>query len=450
MEDHDRDGFSYPPLPRAGPTPIWATQIPTAVQPVYTQQGHRRTKESAGRRFYKAFLVAFGVWLLVFALFGSLRVQSRRHLGPPSEDYDYPISNDIEASSCATSWPEVENPDFSDFPYSAYTSFDFDLPSKTLLLHSKGGLSNGHLTITSSPDVSKVRVVVTVSYHEAVVRNAAKVCFIERSEGERGVGIFTPEPWHYSGRLFLDVELILPRSDSILHVNGLSTDVSNFSHDVDGLNVYFNDISLRASNGVIHAKPLVASIASVKASNCSIIGVFAVVDSLELKTSNAVLDANVSITGDSGLEKTRDITMETSNGSLNYVVDFGPTAGKAGSFHVKADTSNGKMTGKIVSAPLNSVLAVDAKTSNEKASLALPSTYEGSFAVSTSNAAATFKTTDQNDPACGSDASCRGRHYHLMKVTKSSVKGSVCWDSQNAYRGNVNLGSSNGAVTLYL
>ncbi|KAF7350932.1 hypothetical protein MSAN_01655300 [Mycena sanguinolenta] len=474
----DASASNAPPAyapPRADPTPIGNTQIPYVVyQPVYTQQGQqgqRRTEEPAGRRFCKAFLIAFGIWLLVSALFGSITAESS--LGY----YDYPIPGGVEPSNCATDWPEMTNPDSSDFPYSASTSFDFDLPSKTLLLLSKGGLSKGHLKITSSPHVANVRVKVTVNYWKAAVRDAAKVCFIKRSEGESGVGIFTPQPWRsraYYDRLFFDVELILPHSDPILHVNGLSTDVSNFSHDVDGLNVYFDDLSLGTSNGKIRANSLTAAQvalttsnaavaidnlaalkASIKSSNGRITGTYAVVDSLTLKTTNGAIDVAASITGSSSsLERPQDITMQTSNGPLNYIVNLGPTAGEAGSFRVKADTTNGNMRGKIVSAPLNSVLAVDAKTSNNKASLALPSTYEGSFAISTSNAAATleYPPPGQKDPACGSDAKCKDRErvVHAGSNKKYSVQGTVHWDPKNARRGNVNLGSSNGAATLYL
>ncbi|KAJ6497441.1 hypothetical protein C8R45DRAFT_1072023 [Mycena sanguinolenta] len=458
---------AYTPPPLADPTPIGNTQIPyTVYQPVYTQQGQRRTKEPAGRRFCKAFLVAFGIWAL-FAFFANLAVQSM----------DYPIPKGVKIPVCATTWHEKSNPDpdFSGFPYSATNSFDFNLPS-TILLFSKGGLSNGHLKITSSPDVGAVRVNVTVNYWRAAVRDVAKVCFIERSEGEGGVGIFTPRSWRsrsYSDRLFFDVELILPRSKSTLHVNGLHTDVNNFSHDVEALDAYFNDLSLTASNGKIQAKSLtaaqialttsnaavavdslVAPKASVKLSNGPITGNYAVVDSLTLKTTNGAIDVTASITGNSTLEKTQDITMQTTNGPINYIVDLGPTAGDAGSFRVKATTSNDKVTAKIVSAPLNSVLAIDTRTSNHLASLALPSTYEGSFSISTSNSAAAVSRTNpqEKDPACGSSAKCKGRKrtFYLTKVTKSSSKGSVYWDSQNTDRGSVVLSSSNGAATLYI
>ncbi|KAF7350924.1 hypothetical protein MSAN_01654500 [Mycena sanguinolenta] len=459
---------AYTPQPRADPTPIGDTQIPYAVyQPVHTQQGRqRRTGESAGRRFCEAFLVAFGIWVS-FAFFVKLAVQSA----------DYPIPSGVKLIVCATTWHEKSNPDpdLTVFPYSATTSFDFDLPSTTLLLLSKGGLSNGHLKITSSPEVRTVRVNATVNYWLPAVRDAVKVCLIERSEGESGVGIFTPQRWPgrtYADRLFFDVELILPSSDSILHVNGLSTDVNNFSHDLDTLDVYFNDLSLTASNGKIQAKSLtaaqvslttsdaaiavdslVALKASVKLSNGPITGNYAVVDSLILKTSNGAIDVAASIAGNSSLEKIQDITMQTSNGPLDYVVDLGPTMGEADSFRVRADTSNGRIIGKIISAPLNSILDTHARTSNHPVSLAIPPTYEGSFTISSNSAASVARTNPrEKDPTCGSDANCDGRKriFYLTRVTKSIYEGVIGWDSQNVDRGSIFLGSSNGVAVLYI
>ncbi|KAF7350925.1 hypothetical protein MSAN_01654600 [Mycena sanguinolenta] len=466
---------AYTPPPRGDPTPMGNTQIPYAVyEPVYTQleqgqQSQQLTEEPAGRRFCKAFLVALGIWAL-FTFFANLTFA---YLAVQS--VGYPIPSGLKLPVCATTWHEKSNPEpFSAFPYAATASFDLNLPSRTLLLLSKGGLSNGHLKITSSPDVRTVRVNVTINYWIPAVRDAAKVCFIEGSEGEGGVGIFTPQPWRvrtYADRLFFDVELIFPRSDSILRVNGLSTDVNNFSHEVDALDSYFNDLSLTGSNGKIQAKSLtaaqatlttsnaavavdnlVAPKASIQSSNGPITGTYAIADSLTLKTSNGAIDVAASITGNSSLEKPQDITMQTSNGPLNYIVDLGRTAGEAGSFSVKADTSNGKITGKIVSAPLNSILGTHARTSNHLVSLALPSTYEGSLSISSNSAPTVSRDTQQKHPACGSDANCNGpkRIFYLTKVTKSIFEGAICWDSQNADLGSVFLSSSNGVAALYL
>ncbi|KAF7362448.1 hypothetical protein MVEN_00592400 [Mycena venus] len=463
--------YSTPPPTQAGPTPIGNTYA--AYQPVYTP-GQLRLGESAGQRFCKAFLVAFGVWILASALLGSITASGA------FEDYGpYPIPGDVETNHCVTAWSgDIKNPTFPFFPYSAATSFEFSLPSKTLVLLHKGGISNGHLKIRSSSEVTdKVRVNVKVNYYKAAVRDTAQVCLIERSKGESGVGIFTPKPWRSppsTDRLSFDVELILPRAKSVLNINALSTDVNNFSHDIDSLDgFYFNNLSLTVSNGEIQAAylgsekialttsngnvavdSLVAPVATLRSTNGGVSGTYAVVDSLDLQTSNGVVDVAVTFTGGRSHKSTKELTLHTTNNALNYIVNLGAASDKTGAFRVKADTSNGKLTGEIVSAPLNSVLAIDTSTTNSQASLTLPSTYEGGFQVATSNAPVLVKRVDLNeqDPACDYKQNCKGRtrSFKTTTVTKRSVTGYVHWDKKNANRGKVSLTSSNGATTLYV
>jgi hypothetical protein len=140
--------------------------------------------------------------------------------------------------------------------------------------------------------------------------------------------------------------------------------------------------------------------------------------------------------------------------ALNCLVDLTTTSGKAGAFNVKAETSNAGLTAKIASAPLDSVLAVEGKTSNNRASMTLPSTYEGSFSVITSNGPMAVQRVnpDEEDPACGSDKKCksRSRTIHTTSADKRRIQGKVYWDEQNANRGTVALQTSNAPATVYL
>jgi hypothetical protein len=141
--------------------------------------------------------------------------------------------------------------------------------------------------------------------------------------------------------------------------------------------------------------------------------------------------------------------------ALHCVVNLlAPILGQAGTFHIRAHTLNAPLQAEIASAPLDSVLTVDAKTSNRVASVALPSTYEGSFEVVTSNAPATFERVNPGarDPACERDETCSGRSRSVRATAakRSSVAGTAYWDQKNADRGKVSLTSSNGPATLYL
>ncbi|KAK7043533.1 hypothetical protein R3P38DRAFT_2885863, partial [Favolaschia claudopus] len=388
-------------------------------------------------------------------------------------DYEYRIPEEIATSHCDTSWSDPMRNPSSSYPHASSTSFTFPVPSETLLLLSKGGLSGGHLRITTS-EGSDVRVNVQVNYYKDAIRDLARVCMTAREDGELGVGIFTPQPWRrrsWTDRLSFDVELIIPRS---AHVNALSTDVSNFSQDVESLpGVYFNRLSLKGfngkidteeltaanatldtSNGSVNAKALVAPRAKVTSSHGGISGSYAVVDSLILHTSNGAIKAAVSITENSGLQTPKEITLRTTNNALDYNLNLGPTSAKAENFIIKTTTSNGKLTGQIASAPLNSVLSIDAQSSNSRAQLTLPPTYEGRFEVATSNAPVQVLVLndDQPDPACEGKRNCKGRQraVHTGTVSKRSIMGAVHWDKKNGDRCFVNLKSSNGLTTLYL
>ncbi|KAJ7033399.1 hypothetical protein C8F04DRAFT_1104620 [Mycena alexandri] len=466
-------GSGGPPAyePRGGgPSPIGGAQVPyTAVyQPIHAQQ---REGESAGKRFFKAFLVALGIWFLVSALVGS--VVDDRALGY----HDYPIPGDVETENCVTEWKGQTIPSpFSSFPYSASTTFDFALPSETLLLISKGQLSSGNLKIKTSTKITDaVQVKVTVHYHTTAVRDSAKICMIGRQKDEAGVGIFTPTYWRRRSRtdfLFFDVELTLPHSTSTQYINALSTDVNNFSHDVETLkNVFFGHVSLTASNGKILTQDvtaetitfttsnavitssLVALDAKVRSSNGHINGHYAVTNSLDLHTTNGAIKV-AAILNVSDTETPKTVSMTTSNGVLDAQINLGTSNGKPGSFRVITTTTNSGLTTHIDSAPLDSVLNVDARTSNGRAYLGLPSTYEGKFSAATSNGKLAVSGANPNepDPACKGDSKCTGRQRttETSTVNKRLVVGSVYWDKKNAARGKASVTTSNSAVTLSL
>ncbi|KAJ7645902.1 hypothetical protein DFH06DRAFT_579466 [Mycena polygramma] len=460
---------SAPPAyaPRgAGPSPLGSSQVPyTPYQPVHTQPAHtqRREGESAGQRFCKAFLVAFGVWILLTMLFGSIADSGVGH-------FEYPIPPGVDAGDCETSWSgELKHPGFTSYPYSASTSFRFSLPSKSLLLLSKGDLSNGNLKITTSDSADKVSVNVTVNYHKSAVRDAAKICFIQRNDGESGVGIFTPLRWRsrsHTDRLSFDVELVLPRA----LINALSTDVNNFSHDIDNLLgvLGFGDLALKATNGRIQAKALsantaalsttngavsldslIATTVAVRSSNAPISGAYVVADSLALQTTNGRIDAAVTVSVN-GAKSTKDVALRTTNSALDAVINLYDD--KAGKFDIVTETTNGALSTKIAAAPLDSTIVLKAKTSNHRASVALPATYEGSFSVATSNAAVVVEdsNSEAQDPACTVWGECRTRTVHTTSVTKRSAAGHVHWDEKNANRGKVTLATTNGRASLSL
>ncbi|KAJ7180577.1 hypothetical protein C8R46DRAFT_587094 [Mycena filopes] len=469
----DASGSGAPPayVPReGGPSPIGSSQVPyTVYQPAYTQQ---RAGESAGKRFFKALLVALGIWFLVSALVGS--VVDDRYSIQALGRYDYPIPHDVDMEQCVSEWSRATRNVASSFPYSSTTTFDFALPSEALLLLSKGQLSAGNLKIkTASSITDAVSVKVTVNYHTTTVRDAAKVCMIGRNKGEVGVGIFTPTYWRrrsWTDALSFDVELTLPYSKSTQYIKALSTDVNNFSHNVGTLrNIFFGDISLRASNGKISTEDitaetaafttsnamitstLVALDAEVRSTNGAIFGHYAVTNSLDLQTTNGAIKV-AALLNASDTDSAKTVSMITTNGVLDAQISLATSNGKPGSFRVKTITTNSGLTTQIDSAPLDSVLSVEAKTSNSRASLALPATFEGRLLATTSNGPIVVLRRNPNepDPACKGDSGCtdRKRSLETSVINKRSLVGAVYWDKKNAARGDASLSTTNAGLTL--
>ncbi|KAJ7478593.1 hypothetical protein B0H11DRAFT_2027937 [Mycena galericulata] len=496
-------GSGVPPpayVPReAGPTPIGAAQARYPVyEPVYPQP-----RQSAARRFFLAFLTAFGIWLLVSALLGSIFDHSV--VGGGSDRWEYPAPPDVISNDCATAWlgGEKRNSPFRSFPYSVEASLDVPLPRETLLLLSEGSLSAGNLKITTSQAVTGIaRVHITVHYYQQDVRDKARICLIDRKDGERGVGIFTPKYWRNpsrTDRLYFEVVLTLPQGFPTLYLNRLATDVNNFSHDLDSLKdiIHFGEISLKGSNGkisaqtlgaenatlttsnaVVSADYLVAPSIAVRTSNGGISGSFNAVDSIVLRTSNGPINVQVALdVGDS--KETKSITMSTTNDRLESNVALFTSTGTGGIFLVKADTINGRLKTVVSSAPLDSVLNVAATTSNSQASLQLPSTYEGGFELHTSNAVPSIKRLNPYEPDPAHKR--RTRHVETEEVAgsiehlrrriailerqmaldqdpvsaaetfkKGKTTGVAYWDKKNEHRGAATLTSSNGPVTLYI
>ncbi|KAJ7198498.1 hypothetical protein GGX14DRAFT_469498 [Mycena pura] len=487
-----------PPAYTARDAPVGAAHAgPQAAiyQPVYPQP--QLVGESAGRRFFKAFMVALGLWLLASALVTS--VVDDGAIGR-FRDNEYPVPTGVHLTRCITDWSEGETtktPVFTTpYPYGTTVSFDFSMPPETLLLMSKGSLSSGQLKVTTA-DTTDVKVKVTVYYHNQRARDTAKICMVSRKDGEQGVGIFTPKWWQLPRdrnlRLSFDVELILPRGSALSSpqsVNALSTDVDNFSHEVDSLEDIFNfrHLSLTGSNGKISARSLRARDATLKTSNGAIIidslsastaklttsdglslvalnaavrssnggisGSFNVCESLDLTTSNGPIVVTVGINS-SDSSKASTLTMRTSNALLASTIDLHTASGKGGKFPITATTSNARLSTTIAALPLDAVLKLEARTSNDLAEATVPLTYEGAFSLTTSNEVPSVRRADpkERDPACAEDGvacDARRRTVETRVVKKNMVMGVTYWDKANARRGDVSMRTSNGHVTLTL
>ncbi|KAK0495084.1 hypothetical protein EDD18DRAFT_1173857 [Armillaria luteobubalina] len=467
--------YSTPP-PAYGST---SSNFPRRVDPapprtLYLRQPEPPCRRSPAKRFFKAFCAAILIWFLL-AMFTSSIVDAggfHRGRGGYLQDFpdsDFPIPNGHTVRECIQGQGWTSTGSGGGFPsqrYSAHTSFDLPLISETLFLLSQGSLSSGAVNVVTSPTLKDVvRVDVAIQYYRQRVLDYARVCLLQRQEGENGVGVFTPRWFNnpsYQDRPHFDITVTIPEpsSTSASNIKNFETDVPNFSQSLQDLEgrVHFGKISLKGSNMQIQAESLefdygkivtsnapiqINSLdavgADVHTTNAPIQGRFVASGSLVLKTSNAPIRVDVDL-GDMDTTKST-LELTTSNNIIEGGIKlFSPSS------DVSARTSNGPLQIKVLESPVDSKVKLDARTSNAFAEVGLPPTYEGSYSLSTSHMQPSLRVGEMADPAG------RGRRRTVKQntVRRGETIGEVYWDERNRGRGTVLVRSSNGPISLKL
>jgi len=402
--------------------------------------------------------------------------------------WSQPISNSLLAGESPELEGSGEMVDFNTFgsssevstagiPWRNSTNMSFSISDAssldTLYFLSRGSLATGSVRVFTKGDGSNagagagnngddtgddddtVRVYVRVYYHTQAALERVSVCDLERSGGkQRGVGIFTPRNWHTRNPLDylrFEVDVVLPpESASSLHTSPkllkrLETDYSNFALQLGVLR--FNSMDLATSNAPIISNAIIAEDIHVKSSNGPIIGSFNVSSSLKLVTSNGKIQVDVNMRSDKASKPT-DLVMRTSNGPVEASLELIAADSPADSaFRIQSTTSNNHNDVAVKAQPLGtSLVTVDSKTSNSKASVLLPPPFEGSFTLRTSNAQPNVVADDVEDP------SGEGRRRQLTwSRYGNTANGLVNWGAPRSKpKSWVHLESSNSPVTLLL
>ncbi|KDQ56481.1 hypothetical protein JAAARDRAFT_36637 [Jaapia argillacea MUCL 33604] len=449
------------PAPPPYPGPYQAAYQTHAVPPP-----HPVNRETAGRRFFRAFFVAVLIWFLLGMLTRSMvdLANSARHHGQyatfdqlPGSLRGWPEASDGRIDHC-TSFRDRESVTSSNSTTAASgtASAHFELPasSDVLYLFARGSKVYGNVEITDSSDVLdvvKVDMTITYSREEALAR--ATICKLSRSGGHNGVGIFTPSWPGTSPMDFLrfDIVVRLPATsiDTPLELKTFETDLPMFSHVIDDLErkVQFESISLRSSNMMISSAGISANNAEIKTSNAPIEGSFKTDNSLTLVTSNAHIKASVGLYSKQNKFATQ-VDMRTSNGPIESDISLTSSEGSSGgSFKVIGSTSNAHLDVQFPVSPVSSRLNVDLKTSNAPATVAMHPAYEGTFNLRTSNLRPSIESPDTVEDPSGKG---RKRSVYQSSYTRGNIEGMVYWDKLNRDAGDVHVKSSNAPIRLVL
>ncbi|KAJ6472403.1 hypothetical protein C8R45DRAFT_1012974 [Mycena sanguinolenta] len=411
-----------------------------------------RARRSPLRRFMLSFLVAVGI-------LGLIKIVHHRHLGhrmPWDEQWNMPAN--VVADQC------VSDDHFSG--NSAEVAFDIPLNPETVLLLSRyrpssffgvGSSMSGRVHVTTSTRLKNTARVVIHS-----LRNTgARACLVTGTEGEIGVALFSQTSWWMGfSAAFINIDLVLPRASTALELKGIVAELPNFSFDVENLRgaVDFQSATFHTSNAAIEVESLVASHArlrssnaritanslissdlTISTSNAGISGTFNTSSSLTLTTSNAPIAVTVGLENNHHTRPTT-LVMRTSNDHVDAEVTLVTDARKGGDFSITGTTSNRKIAIAVPGSPVDSALALTARTSNAAAEVKLHSAYQGSFMVSTSNASPTVERLNMTGDA---------REFEYSEV-HGHGRGYVYSKEANKGLGRVMVSTSNAPAMLFV
>lgn len=225
--------------------------------------------------------------------------------------------------------------------------------------------------------------------------------------------------WHQTGKFFVSFPFAI-YSCFEQSVIAEEADVRTSSGDIDGRYVSSGDLTLKTKNGHIRA-----AVEFGQAERLSV---------LDVTTTNKygpffAPDRPLVLIHvyDSFIET--DITAHGTNSTVTIF------------------TSNGHLVTNVLDMPVDAVLNLDARTSNNKANLSVPPSFEGTFHLSTFSSQSRLNEYNQvEDP--------KGEGRKRSAITRTTGKGiragNIYWDEKAMNRGSVKLSTSNGVATLKL
>jgi len=287
---------------------------------------------------------------------------------------------------------------------------------------------------------------------------APRICGMNSPvDGIHGVGVFDAvSPYdveHKVPETQTNITITLPRT-----VNGDPLVISNFivsmgafSQQIGNLSsVNFESIYL--SSKTVQVEALSADHAVIRTNESPIEGDFEVTDTLELDTANAPIRVGVKMVNDRGIF-TR-LKMTTSNSPIT--ADLELTGSKdynefaSGRFSIEARSTNAQVVIRHLSASVGSTVMLNAETTNAPMDVQMHPTYEGSFALKTTNAKHNvdcLSCKDTNDP----EGHGRSRKMTLKQIQGGELaSGYVYWGEgyDGRHRGEIRMETTNKDMSL--
>ncbi|ESK86828.1 hypothetical protein Moror_15100 [Moniliophthora roreri MCA 2997] len=381
---------------------------------------------------------------------------------------DFPWPPELTIDTCAE-WPHppggehgrLRHPHGNEgHPRSTVSTFNLPVSSDVLFLFARGPWSAGRVNILQGDDQSD-EVVVNITtkwYGPRALLDSVQICKVKREEGQNGIGILSvrdrvpPNHHRHHHRVEFTVDVILPASksaDDALVIKDFRASMPIFTYNLADLaeSVRFDSISLRGSVSTVVSESLAASRADFTSHVGSITGNFSTSSSLKLITDNGHIAANITLSNDAKSDEWTELELKTSNAAIQSNISLVTTSSDTGGqFRVKSTTAAGSTHIDVPSAPSEHTLDMAVHGSLGAIYVALHETYEGAFSVSTSGLTkATIVEPEEKRK--------NGRKVEYSEVSRGNVRG-VIWvadgDEKGKERGNVDVSNSLGSTTLRL
>lgn len=247
-----------------------------------------------------------------------------------------------------------------------------------------------------------------------------------------------------------------------LRIHDFRTDVVDTVQKIGdiGSKVFFERISLNANTpSSIDAGSLTGESIDVRSLGGSIRGTFNSTKVLRLTTSNApiMVAVNLNDTDIFGMIPP-SIIATTSNSPIQATIglfrgkpDLGTELGPS-TYIISAQTTNSPIGLEFKAAPLDSILAATASTSNSPVTVVTHPTYEGEFSLSTTVGEAEI---DESPKTVDPSGKGRSRQFQYTDMEAGVLKGKVYWGEERPswppnYPEGITMSTTNSPVILVL
>lgn len=413
------------------------------------------------RKFLRALAVAMFHILFITVSLWNLRKLSRLILEQDSWGFerDYPEFASGEVVDCISrqdwSFRKKSSSGLASIlaaepPYQSDTTFYLSSEADLLYFFSRGILVSGNVRFSTETtgDSDAVSVDLHASYWSESALDYVSVCELKSQSDDgtvkHGVGIFSPRRWHPRIRrdVIFDIKVGLPAKS----YSALAANYPNFKVDLLDLQgqAPIETLTIQTSNREISVESVETKFGLFKSSNAHIEGKFNASHVLNIETSNAPIDAEIYLYGNS-TEHPTVANVKTTNSRINGVLSLNQAYdATASSFNTQFITSNGPNTINVTDHPVGAPLQLNVMSSNAAAKATLHPAFEGLFTLRTSNAAArVINSSNVEDPS----GEGRKRSIHIDHKDKGQIFGKIFWGEwSNKNKWGLHISSRNGLV----